>query len=65
MVQIKQSGARYFNKFTLCFSLDLNIFSLKMMSPLLDTSEANQFRFYYWVSKRALKRMSERKEAEI
>ena len=29
------------------------------------TLEANQFRYYYWVSKRALKRMSERKEAEI
>lgn len=29
------------------------------------TLEANQFRFYYWVSKRALKRMSEHKEAEI
>ena len=29
------------------------------------TLEANQFRFYHWVSKRALKRMPERKEAEI
>ena len=62
MVQIKPPGARYSNKFTLRFSLDLNIFARKMT---VTTVEANQFRFYYWVSKRALKRMSERKEAEI
>ena len=61
MVQIKQSGACYFNKFNLFFTGSKHFF----FENDVTTSEANQFRFYYWVSKRALKRMSERKEAEI
>ena len=62
MVQIKQSGACYSNKFYFMFFIGSKHFCLEND---VTTLEANQFRFYHWVSKRALKRMPERKEAEI
>ena len=60
MVQIKQSGACYSNKFM--FFTGSKHFCLEND---VTTLEANQFRFYHWVFKKALKRMPERKEAEI